>query len=360
MPYCPCGEIVSASKTCSTCDPAANAHDAVRDAAADLRGLQVTDASTAEVLVRELASNIEKSEWHYSEGEDTTYGPVGIQMMRDLFVTGMIDTDACVWTEAMGEGADWLSLSDPKNASVLALLKGPTAATAGAGTRAPGTADSCAGCGGVLDSAERNVFGALGKLWHSGCFRCSGCNQPIANGSFTPHDGKAYHKACHLKQFGTRCAGCDQPIDGGCLVVENKKYHTQCFTCAECGGSLKDGYALGPVSGRPFCTQHAKAAKAREAGSAAPALSAAVARVVDKEVAAAMADAACGRRRSGVGGRGDRLMVDGRTGQEVYVELEMGSKYQLDAAGNKVYQKVKEQPRYGGGTTWRTDGGATK
>jgi hypothetical protein len=296
-------------------------------------------------------------------------------MLRDLFVTGMIDTDACVWTEVMGEGADWLSLSDPKNAAVLALLKGPTGADAKSGSPAPAVADACAGCGGVLESAERDVFGALGKLWHSCCFKCSGCSQPMTDGNFTPHDGKAYHPACHLKHFGTRCAGCDQPIEGACLIVDNKKFHPACFTCTECGGSLKDGYALGPVSGRPFCAAHAKAAKAREAGSAALAFSAAVASVVEKEVAAAQADAACGRGlgrggaaggiggsdKEGVaGGKGDRLIVDGRTGEEVYVERETGSKYQLDAAGNKVYEKVKEKPRYGGCTTWRTDGGGSK
>jgi hypothetical protein len=54
------------------------------------------------------------------------------------------------------------------------------------------------------------------------------------------------------------------------------------------------------------------------------------------------------------------MIVDGRTGEEVYVELETGARYQLDAAGSKVYLKVKELPRYGGGTTWRTDRAAGK
>lgn len=350
MPFCPqCAEPLSFG-TCTKCEPLASDR---------LAKLELHDDS--DKLVRQLAKNIEHSEWHYSEGEET-YGPVSISILRDLFTTGMVDEDVTVWTEAMGEGADWLSLSDPKNAAVLALLKGPTAEDANAPkpSHAPGAADICAGCCGILDSAERDVFGALGKLWHSGCFKCSGCDKPIADGSFIPHDGKAYHKPCHLKLFGTRCAGCNEPIEGGCLIIEDKRFHTGCFACADCGGSLKDGYALGPVSGRPFCAKHIKAAKAREAGSAAPALSAAVARVVEKEIAAAQGDLTTGRiRRGSLDGDGeDPITIDTRTGEEVYIERESGRKYQLDPSGNKVYRAEREKPRYGGATTWRTDGQA--
>jgi len=215
MPFCAsCGEITAKARACAKCGSAATTSPVTGDLAAapnstpdmhmnglrldddtefDLavaaRGMQPKSRGAPERLVRDLAKNLEKSEWQYSSGEDT-FGPVGIAMLRDLFTTGMIEPDACVWTEAMGEGKDWLLLSDPKNAALLTLLRGPTAAVDRAPKDCAPCADVCGGCGAGLTEECSDVFGALGKLWHPDCFKCAGCEKAFADESFTPHDGK--------------------------------------------------------------------------------------------------------------------------------------------------------------------------
>ena len=204
----------------------------------------------------------------------------------------------------------------------------------------------------------REAFGALGKLWHVGCFKCAGCERAISADSFIPHEGKAYHPQCHLEAFGTRCAGCQRPIDGPCLVVEGKKYHAACFTCAECGCSLKGGYAIAPISGKPFCAAHIKEAKKREAGRAAPAFELAVEDAVAKEMAAARIDGASGggdapTKYGGLDrGDRDRPTIDYKTGEELWIETGTNRKYRLAADGGKEYIGVAEKPRLGGARTW--------
>ncbi|EOD33320.1 hypothetical protein EMIHUDRAFT_423670 [Emiliania huxleyi CCMP1516] len=304
-------------------------------------------------------SELFASEWHYSNGPDS-FGPATLSTMRDLFATGQIDAEAFVWNSTMKEGADWLHLGDPANKSLLALLKGEANEARERDTPIHGgDSDVCAGCGQRVGGGDgREAFGALGKLWHVGCFKCAGCERAISADSFIPHEGKAYHPQCHLEAFGTRCAGCQRPIDGPCLVVEGKKYHAACFTCAECGCSLKGGYAIAPISGKPFCAAHIKEAKKREAGRAAPAFELAVEDAVAKEMAAARIGGASGggdapTKYGGLDrGDRDRPTIDYKTGEELWIETGTNRKYRLAADGGKEYIGVAEKPRLGGARTW--------
>lgn len=105
---------------------------------------------------------------------------------------------------------------------------------------------------------QEQVF-ALGKIWHSDCFRCFGCQAGLVGVPFYTRDGRAFDKACYLERFGERCSTCGEYVEGknavgmcwaqlraqGCgstahTAAGNRSnggavYHPHCVTCTVCG-----------------------------------------------------------------------------------------------------------------------------
>lgn len=61
----------------------------------------------------------------------------------------------------------------------------------------------CAGC---QKPVVHDSITALDRSWHSACFRCAACGQPIGLHHFFPHANQPYHEACFHTRFSPRCA----------------------------------------------------------------------------------------------------------------------------------------------------------
>ena len=302
--------------------------------------------------VQDTGDILKAAEWYYSDG-DSNDGPVTVEKLAKLFKGKTITEATFVWSEVLGDDADWLPLSDKKNEALLALVRGsggggsgakpPPAAAKAAAAEVPVAADACAGCGGKLGV---DVIQALDKQWHSKCFVCAGCSLPFDDGMFVAKEGKPYHKACAAKAFGATCAGCGELIDGKHVVVDGQKYHKTCFVCTNCKCTLEKGYANGP-DGKPYCAAHARGPFGIEHQGAAAAAAAAAS-------AGGMAGAA--RLAGEAAAGGDRYTVDVRTGEKVYIEGGTSRKYRLKDDGTKAYEDEKPRPVYGGAATWAQGG----
>lgn len=79
-----------------------------------------------------------------------------------------------------------------------------------------------------------------GNVYHSECFTCTICTQPLAGKPFTKHEGSNVCQDCYRNNFAKRCAACEKLIEGSVKFVAygEKFYHQDCFTCARCGMAL--------------------------------------------------------------------------------------------------------------------------
>ncbi|EDW03819.1 transforming growth factor beta-1-induced transcript 1 protein [Drosophila grimshawi] len=91
---------------------------------------------------------------------------------------------------------------------------------------------TCAACKEpILDRTIR----AMGTNWHENCFVCDGaCKQPLKDCAFFERDGKAYCKQDYEDMFAVRCAKCEKPITENAIVAMNAKWHSDCFCCNRC------------------------------------------------------------------------------------------------------------------------------
>lgn len=78
------------------------------------------------------------------------------------------------------------------------------------------------------------------NVYHSECFTCTMCAQPLAGKPFTKHEGNNVCQDCYRNNFAKRCAACEKLIEGSVKFVAygEKFYHQDCFTCARCGMAL--------------------------------------------------------------------------------------------------------------------------
>ncbi len=139
--------------------------------------------------------------------------------------------------EAVGVMAD---STPPSNSNVAA------AAGAAAAQRPP-----CARCGEQIRGAGLK---ALGVAWHRDCFVCTHCEQPFT-GKILQKEGKPYCEADFKSLFGGAqakvCRACGEKISGPFMKALNAHWHAQHFVCAQCGGSVADGYY--EREERPWC-----------------------------------------------------------------------------------------------------------
>lgn len=77
----------------------------------------------------------------------------------------------------------------------------------------------------------------MGEHFHPDCFICGKCKNPI-KGQFKTEEGVRICMNCNPIVY---CEACKKAVSGSMLKFEGKVYHSQCFKCIECGGSLLEG-----------------------------------------------------------------------------------------------------------------------
>ncbi|XP_055305060.1 LIM domain kinase 1 isoform X2 [Sitodiplosis mosellana] len=100
----------------------------------------------------------------------------------------------------------------------------------------------CASC---LNDLDDRIISALGQNWHTDCFRCSVCDEQLANWYFEK-DGLLFCRDDYLQRFGEACQQCSASISGPAMIVGEHKFHPECFCCVSCQQYIGDGdsYAL--------------------------------------------------------------------------------------------------------------------
>jgi len=166
---------------------------------------------------------------------------------------------------------------------------------------------------------KMQIFEAMGRQYHAGCFVCAICGKPFEDGRYVwnSKDEQPLHATCSAAANEPKCFKCNKPLDPSHAVVDDKTYHWECFTCTDCGCTLENGYTL--TDGNPYCTDHRKAVTVKTGEKTAV---------------------------------GDKYTLDSRTLEKIFIEAESGRKYRLKL-GVKYYEDEKQKPKYGGAATWR-------
>eukprot|EP01088_Endostelium_zonatum_P006103 TRINITY_DN18210_c0_g1_i1.p1 TRINITY_DN18210_c0_g1~~TRINITY_DN18210_c0_g1_i1.p1 ORF type:complete len:152 (+),score=18.60 TRINITY_DN18210_c0_g1_i1:95-550(+) len=105
----------------------------------------------------------------------------------------------------------------------------------------------CAGCRNPILPAVRVTRSFEGREYHTDCFRCGAClgtmKQPV-RGS----DGKLLCESC-----GVKCNRCNRHLLNGKFMEfgDDQRYHMQCFTCHRCNNQLGEDVYL--VNDQPAC-----------------------------------------------------------------------------------------------------------
>lgn len=95
----------------------------------------------------------------------------------------------------------------------------------------------CARCNELIKSSSVKHDG---NTYHSECFVCTMCSQPLAGKPFTKHEKNNVCQDCYRNNYAKRCAACENLIEGSVKFVayDEKFFHRDCFTCAKCGTPL--------------------------------------------------------------------------------------------------------------------------
>jgi len=99
-------------------------------------------------------------------------------------------------------------------------------------------APKCTACN---EPIRGDCINALGSQWHSEHFVCTYCQKSFVGGSFFEHNGKPYCETHYHQQTGSLCSGCGKPITGRCVNALEKKWHPEHFVCAFCMNPLAGG-----------------------------------------------------------------------------------------------------------------------
>ncbi len=92
------------------------------------------------------------------------------------------------------------------------------------------------------------------KNFHSNCFVCIKCHQPLANekGLYL-HESKPCCASCHAERFAPRCSKCSKSITGKYTTYKNENFHNSCFICVKCRKPLADEKGFYSHESKPYC-----------------------------------------------------------------------------------------------------------
>jgi hypothetical protein len=107
-------------------------------------------------------------------------------------------------------------------------------------------------CGGCKKKIDGRGTTALGRQWHPECFCCCVCEKEFTVGDYYENEGKAYCKEHYFAQFGELCKGCNKPIMVKALKAIGAQWHPECFKCSGCDKPLA-GQPFNEVDEKPVC-----------------------------------------------------------------------------------------------------------
>lgn len=90
----------------------------------------------------------------------------------------------------------------------------------------------CAHCNEEIKEKQCAVVD--GKKYHVEHFVCKECSTALAGKKFHKKEGNPYCEECYMSKFAPTCPGCERKIMGKHLVVEDKRFHHECFVCQFC------------------------------------------------------------------------------------------------------------------------------
>ena len=80
---------------------------------------------------------------------------------------------------------------------------------------------------------ESSAMTALDQSWHTECFTCTDCGT-ILTGMFRDNNGIPYCEDCWLKNFAKTCQICQRYIAESVMTIEGHHYHVECVKCQVC------------------------------------------------------------------------------------------------------------------------------
>eukprot|EP00405_Crypthecodinium_cohnii_P008721 CAMPEP_0206431958 /NCGR_PEP_ID=MMETSP0324_2-20121206/7647_1 /ASSEMBLY_ACC=CAM_ASM_000836 /TAXON_ID=2866 /ORGANISM="Crypthecodinium cohnii, Strain Seligo" /LENGTH=433 /DNA_ID=CAMNT_0053897931 /DNA_START=37 /DNA_END=1338 /DNA_ORIENTATION=+ len=116
-------------------------------------------------------------------------------------------------------------------------------------------ADNCGGCGKVITGKYLDFEG---QRYHQACFKCEDCDKCLAGESI--YKGPEQQRLCKgcveerrdstQKETVGMCMKCGKVLNGKYLIVEEMKFHKECFTCDRCHEPIEGAYHIEQPSGR--------------------------------------------------------------------------------------------------------------
>jgi len=102
--------------------------------------------------------------------------------------------------------------------------------------------DALPKCASCKSPIEDEGLSSSGHSWHKRCFVCMICLKDI-RGPFVVREGRPVCNACRgPPQDLSGCPVCHKELSGRVVRVDEKRFHRECFKCADCGGGFEDGY----------------------------------------------------------------------------------------------------------------------
>lgn len=110
--------------------------------------------------------------------------------------------------------------------------------------------EKCFKCGSSVDGDGYQLDN--GQFYHPKCLTCTVCNNTL-DGAFYNRDDKYYCINDYKAKFGKSCAKCSQFIDSNGILVSGQDFHANCFTCTHCKKVIEPGAVIIYKRGEPHC-----------------------------------------------------------------------------------------------------------
>ena len=95
----------------------------------------------------------------------------------------------------------------------------------------------------TLCSSGASLVTYQGRVYHSTCFLCQQCSQPMDFNDVRRRDAELLCSRCAEQLFSIRCVQCREKISSDGVIVDNHPFHRRCLRCEQCRQSFDDeGY----------------------------------------------------------------------------------------------------------------------
>ncbi|KAL4149685.1 hypothetical protein QTP88_003566 [Uroleucon formosanum] len=111
----------------------------------------------------------------------------------------------------------------------------------------------CSGCKKKCSGEVLKIKGD--KYFHKDCFKCKICSHSLVQGLFFSEEGSWYCPDDYQKLFGKKCTVCNDYIKDELVIVLERTYHQQCFTCSHCRQPCPKGDLVTYVGNSILCSK---------------------------------------------------------------------------------------------------------